>query len=334
MNKYDFPEILTAFFSKYLPGQRGLSINTIKAYRDTFIVLFRFLAKKKIKPEKLTFDLFDKRMVECFMEWLETKNGSSISTRNHRLAAIHSFIRYAMMENPEIMQICRDILSIRSKKTESKALDYLSIAELQGVLAQPNTKTCQGKRDLALLSLLYDSGARVQELVDLIVADIRMDEPVTLKLKGKGKKERIVPIMPDTARIISVYIKLYSLNDLSSPLFMNKAGKKLTRSGVEYIIEKYVCMARKKLPSLNSKKVTPHVLRHSKGMHLTEANVNIVYIRDLLGHSSIQITERYTRANSDMKRKALENASTNILPKCTYSKRNEQKLLTFLETLI
>jgi integrase/recombinase XerD len=335
MNNYDFPEILTIFFSKYMSGQRGLSINTIKAYRDTFVLLFRFLAeKKKIKPEQITFIKFNRQIVLDFMEWLEMENGSSVATRNNRLAAIHAFTRYAMMERPEFAGVCKNILAIRSKKIQTKALDYLTIAELKHVLAQPNTTTHQGQRDLALLSFLYDSAARVQELIDLTLADVRFEKPATVKLKGKGNKERIIPIMPATAKIMSVYIKMHGLNNLTQYVFTNQSGKQLSRSGVSYIINKYVVEAIKQCSSLKFKKVTPHVFRHSKGMHLTAANVNIIYIRDFFGHSSIQITERYAKADPTIKRKAIEKASANILPSCRYSKKEQQELLDFLKGLV
>jgi site-specific recombinase XerD len=335
MKKYDFPQNLTSFFSKYLPGQRGVSINTIKSYRDTFVLFFRFLIEeKKIKPDNLTFVGYDIKLIKDFLEWIETKRQCSAATRNQRLAAIHAFTRYVMMENPEMMHSCQEILSIQSKKAQSKALNYLTIDELKCILAQPDLNTKQGKRDLALLTLLYDSGARVQEIADLKIADIRLELPATLKLTGKGNKSRIIPIMPDTAKIMSMYMKLYRLDSHDKPIFMNKEGKKLSRSGIEYIIEKYAEMAKAVQTSLNSKKVTPHVFRHSKGMHLTQANVNIIYIRDLFGHSSVQVTERYAKADTDMKRKALEKASENILPKLSYSKEKEQELMTYLKTLV
>jgi site-specific recombinase XerD len=335
MNNDDFPEILTTFFSKYMSSQRGLSTNTIKAYRDTFVLLFRFLTeKKKIKPEQLTFIEFNRQMVLDFMEWLETENGSSVATRNNRLAAIHALTRYAMMEHPELTEGCKNILSIRSKKFQTRALDYLTIAELKLILAQPKLNTRQGQRDLALLSFLYDSAARVQELIDLTLADIRFDKPATVKLKGKGRKERIIPMMPATAQIISAYIKMDHLSDLKQYLFTNKSGDQLSRSGVSYIINKYVVEAAEQCPSLKLKKVTPHVFRHSKGMHLTAANVNIIYIRDFLGHSSIQVTEQYAKADPTIKRKAIEKASANILPSCRYSKEEQRELLGFLRSLV
>lgn len=335
MNKFRFSEYLTSFFTKYLPGQRGLSVNTIKAYRDTFVLLFRFLAQHdRLKPEKLLLDQFDRKMVERFLVWLEEEKNSAASTRNQRLAAIHAFIRYVLMECPELIGGFKDILSIQSKRTEVKAPSYLSIAELQTIFRQADTKTRHGRRDLALLALLYDSGARVQEIIDLQMADIRLDKPATIVLTGKGNKSRIVPVMPDTLNILSAYIAQLRKKEPDQAVFTNQSGDKLSRSGVEYIIAKYVDKAKESHPALKHRKVTPHVFRHSKAMHLTQANVNIVYIRDLLGHSSVQVTEKYARADSDMKRKAIEQASKNVLPELVYTKEKEQELMTFLKELL
>lgn len=335
MKKSDFPEYLTDYFSKYLPGHLGASPNTIMSYRDTFSLLLRYCRDElKQKPEKLTFKILQKKLVEDFLKWLEESRTCSISTRNQRLAAIHAFSRYVIVEAPEYIGICKDILSIPIKKSHSKSLNYLTVEEISSILAQPDLKTKHGRRDLALLSLLYDSGARVQEIVDLIVADIRLDPPWTLKLTGKGNKSRIIPIMPEAIQIMLVYLKNYKYSDNKASLFCNKEGNKLTRSGVEYVLEKYVEKAKEIQKSLMGKKVTPHVLRHSKAMHLLQAGVNIIYIRDLLGHVSVQTTEIYAKIDSDAKRKALEKASQKVLPENTYSKEKEDELLDWLKNLV
>ena len=331
----DFSELLTSYFIQYLPGQRGVSSNTIKSYRDTFILFFRHLTnKKKIRPEKLCLKQLDANMVEHFLDWLEKENGNSVSTRNNRLAAIHAFAKYSMTKKPEFIKPLSGIMDIRAKKTEIKPPIYLSIEELQCILSKPDIKTQQGIRDLALLSVLYDSGARVSELLDLTWHDIRMESPATITLTGKGNKSRIVPLMPDSAKIIVKYKKSLQKINAQAPIFPNKKGEKLTRSGVEYIIEKYAYIAGEEMRSIKDKKITPHAYRHSKGMHLTQADVNIIYIRDLLGHSSVQVTERYARADTRAKRKALEIASKNILPESTYSTEQEEKLMQFLTNLI
>jgi len=331
----DFSELLTSFFTQYLPGQRGLSKNTIMSYRDTFILFFRHLTDKKIiRLEKLCFKQFNADMVEQFLDWLEKENGNSVSTRNNRLAAIHAFVKYSMTKTPEFLNPLSGIMDIRAKKTEIKPPVYLSIKELQCILSKPDTKTQQGIRDLALLSVLYDSGARVSELTDLTWCDLRLESPATITLTGKGGKSRIVPLMPDSAKIIVNYKKSLQKIILQAPIFTNKKGEKLTRSGVEYIINKYTCIAGEDMHSIKNKKISVHSYRHSKGMHLTQADVNIIYIRDLLGHSSVQVTERYARADTRAKREALEKASKNILPESTYTNEQEEELMQFLINLI
>jgi len=331
----DFSELLTTFFTRYLPGQRGVSTNTIKAYRDTFVLFFRYLTKKKnIRPEKFCLEQFNAEMTEQFLDWLENERGNAVATRNNRLAAIHAFVKYSMTKTPEFMKLFSDVLDIKTKKVDLKPPVYLSIEELQCILSKPDIRKHQGVRDLTLLSLLYDSGARVQELIDLYWRDLRMEIPATITLTGKGNKSRIVPLMPDTAKIISCYKKTLKKISPEHPIFTNQLGKKLTRSGVEYIIEKYADIAKESIPSIKEKKITPHVYRHSKGMHLTQADVNIIYIRDLLGHSSVQVTERYARADTRSKREALEKASKNILPESTYSSEQEEELMQFLTNLL
>ena len=330
----DFPVLLSDFFLKYLPGQRGLSTNTIKSYRDVFVIFFRFLGEKEhIKPEKLKFQSMNRSMVERFMDWLECENGSSASTRNQRLAAIHAFIKYVMARCPEHFEQCQKVVEIPSKKAPTKPPVYLSIEELRHIFQQPDQSTSQGLKDLALLTLLYDSGCRVQELIDLTWIDLRFEKPATVALTGKGRKTRIVPLMPDTASIMSSYARSKTIAKRSENVFLNQSGNKLSRSGVEYVIEKYTKMAEESMCSIKEKKVTPHVFRHSKGMHLTQADVNIIYIRDLLGHSSVQVTEVYARADSRSKRDALEKASKNIVPESSYSKEKQQELLLFLKSI-
>lgn len=339
MKKHEFPYNLTQYLSKYLPGQRGLSTNTVMSYRDTFSLFLTYCRDEAgIKPEKLGFQSFNRKLVENFLLWLERNRHCSASTRNQRLAAIHAFLRYVMVEAPEQMSMCQQILSIPMKKTPSPSLRYLTVEGIRALLATPSLQSTQGRRDLALLTLLYESGARVQEIIDLTVSDVRLTQPATVKLTGKGDKSRIVPIMPDAAKILEMYIssshKRMRMRDLDTPFFMNQKGDRLTRWGVSYIINKYVEQARQLQPDLFPDQVTPHVFRHSKAMHLLEANVNIIYIRDLLGHVSVQTTEVYAKTSPVAKRKALENAAEEVLPYSSYSAEKETELLTWLKELV
>lgn len=202
MKTTDFARHLTDYLSSYLPGQRNLSSHTIASYRDTFKLLLIFCDHEKgIPPESLTLAHVNDDLILAFITWIETARNCSISTRNQRLAAIHAFFRYIQAETPERLLINQRILAIPFKKTGKPAVSYLSTEALASVLKQPNTKTSSGRRDLLLLTILYDSGARVSELTDLLVRDVRLTQPATVTLKGKGRKVRHVPIMSKTASL-------------------------------------------------------------------------------------------------------------------------------------
>ena len=198
MKKPDFAEFLASYLSKHLPLQQGASTNTIKSYRDSFTIFLRYCRDElRIKPEKLTMQMLNRKMLEDYLLWLEKKRDCGVSTRNHRLTTLHAFLRYVSIENPEHIDICTDLLTIKLKHASVKAVDYLTIDELKTIFSQPDLRSAGGKRDLTILTLLYDSGARVQELIDLRLRDIRCQGPATVKLSGKGNKARIVPLMPD-----------------------------------------------------------------------------------------------------------------------------------------
>lgn len=335
MRTPDFPEYLATYLTNYLPLQQGASVNTIKSYRDSFTIFLRYCRDvQHIKPETLTMSMFSRRLVEEYLLWLEQKHKCSISTRNHRLAVIQAFMRYASVEHPEHLDVCSALMTIKQKHAPTKTIDYLTVKELKVIFARVDTKTDNGKRDLAILALLYDSAARVQELIDLKFGDIHIQVPATVKLWGKGGKARVIPIMPETARIVSRYIAAYNLSKPQQPLFVNRNHINFSRSGIEYIISKYVSLAVPFAESLSGKKVSPHVFRHSKAMHLVQAGVNIVYIRDMLGHVSVQTTEVYAKADSEAKRKALASASKNILPVSKFSAPKKKELLDWLKKLI
>lgn len=317
MKPTDFAGYLTGFLSAYLPGQRNVSKHTILSYRDTFQLLLSFCRDvRRIPVERITLSQIDKGLVEDFLVWLETDRKNSISTHNQRLAALHSFFRYVQFEAPETMLHCQRILGIPFKKKPKPVITHLTAEELKVIFDGPDTSRKEGRRDLLLLTLLYDSGGRVSEVTELKVRDVRLESPSTITLNGKGQKVRYVPIMSKTADLLSVYLREQHLTEhsrLEHPLFFNRQRRKLTRMGVTYVLDKYVDLARSKCSSI-PENVTPHSLRHSKAMHLLESGVNLIYIRDLLGHASVMTTEIYARANAEVKRKALEQAHVNLIP--------------------
>lgn len=312
MKETDFAYHLTRFLTLYLPSQRGIKMNTQLSYRDTFSLFLEYCkSEENIQPESLRIAQIDRELIIRFLSWLEEIRNCKPATRNQRLAAIHSFFRYLIIETPENIERAQQILNIPMKKGENPMIKYLSLDGTKALLEQPDTTTIFGRRDGTMLTLMYDTGCRVQELVDLRVCDITIGDSVTIKLTGKGGKSRIVPVMSPTGQLIRQYIDENNLGTpvyRNHPLFTNRSGKKMTRAGVTYILQKYAEMANMKGHDDVDPKLTPHCLRHSKAMHLLQSGVNLVYIRDLLGHADVSTTEVYARADEKMKREALENA--------------------------
>ena len=250
-----------------------------------------------------------------FLNWLESERNNSISTRNLRLAAIHSFFRYAQIESPDALSHYQQVLAIPMKRKKQPIVKHLSADGIKILLEQPDKSTARGRRDLALLSLMYDSGARVQEIIDLTVKDFTTGSNPTLTLLGKGNKVRRVPIMKNTAIIVEKYIdenKLSLPHKNEYPLFTNPQRNKLTKEGVAYILNKYAKAAHAisgKVPA----KINCHMLRHSKAFHLLQAGINLIYIRDFLGHSDTKTAEIYAKADPETKRKALEDAYPDLV---------------------
>lgn len=334
----DFSYYLSKFLAQYLPGEAGASSNTILSYRDTFLLLLKYCKlQENMRPEDMTLGKLTRDLVCAFLSWVEAERNCSVSTRNQRLAAIHSFCRFMQLEDVMRLNQYQLIISIPKKKGTSGTVNYMSPEGIRLILNQPDVEKRSGHRDMVLLSLMYDSGARVQEMADLSVGDVRTDSPATVKITGKGGKTRIVPLMEPTANIVSRYIFDFGLDNSgmrSYPLFPNQSGKKLTRAGIKYILGKYVESARKENPGILPEVISPHSFRHSKAMHLLHAGVNLVYIRDILGHADLKTTEIYARIDGEMKRKALEEAYTGVAPsEAVPLWQKDGELLNWLQSL-
>lgn len=309
----DFARHLTRFLGQYLPGQRNASTHTIAAYRDTFKLFLQFCATEAhLPPEKIRLATLTQPLVLDFLAWIEQERECSIATRNHRLAALHAFCRYLQLESPEHLEELQRILAIPTKKTPRPVIPHLTVEEMTILLRQP----APGSRDRALLALLYDTGARVQELIDATRRDVRLMAPAVMTLHGKGRKSRQVPLMTNTRALLAAYLQTarrtpgYAPEDV--PVFTNQAGAPLTRRGVSYILQKYVDQAQKDSAFQVAARVTPHVFRHSRAVHMLQAGINLVYIRDFLGHATISSTEIYARADTETKRQALQQASLEL----------------------
>lgn len=338
MKQTDFAKTLTRYLTDFLPGQRNVSPNTIKSYRDTFKQFLMFMQEEqRIRPERILFTSVTALSIKDFLKWLETSRNVHISTRNQRLAAIHSFFRYAQTENPEILFESQKILGIPFKKKQQQTILHLSMNQLAYLLEQPDTSTKRGRRDLALMVVLYDTGARVQELIDLKVCEVRLTQPATITLTGKGNKKRNVPIMAKTRSLLEGYMAENHLPESGrqqNPLFHNSRYQAFTRPGITYILNKY--FKRAKLSHIDEffpDKLHPHMLRHSKALHLLESGVNLIYIRDLLGHVSVTTTEIYLKFDTELKRKVLEAAYPQIMTPNAPAWEENTDILQWLQDL-
>lgn len=330
MKKTDFTKALTAYFSTYLPLTCGVSPNTCNSYRDAFkLLLLYFQEEKGVPANSIELRMLNRNLVSDFLDWLEAQRKVSVTTRNQRLAAMKAFAHYVQYRNPEYLENCTDIIAMRPKKHEKPVIPFLTEDELKALLAQPDPSTRHGLRDLTLLSLLYDSGARVQEITDLQLKDIRLTNPAMVTLTGKGRKARQVPLMKETCTLLDTYIRNFDLNSepLTAPLFFNKKGEALSRYGITYILKKYVSKAEL---DGSARKISPHGLRHTKAMHLLRAGVNMIYIRDFLGHVDISTTEVYARIDAEMKRKVFEEKVPNFTPNTTMPWEEDKDLLQWL----
>lgn len=333
MKPTNFAKYLTRFLSDYLVFQKNASKNTIYSYRDTFKLLIRYCQDvENISVEQMTMSVLSDNLIISFLHWLETERKCSISTRNQRLAAIHSFFRYVQAEDPIGIFYFQKVIAIPLKKATKKSIDYLTVTAMKLLLEQPDRHTPKGRRALTLMSLLYDSGARVQELIDLRVCDVKLENPPVIILTGKGNKTRRVPILKNTTLLLKNYLLENNLEkDWKNkyPLFTNNQNHKLTREGVNYIIRKYVKSARE-ISTIIPENVNAHMFRHSKAMHLLQAGINLIYIRDFMGHVDLKTTEIYARADTETKRKAIESAAPDLVDSNLPDWSKDDALLSWL----
>jgi site-specific recombinase XerD len=331
----DFAVFLHRYLTAHLAGLRGCSPHTIASYRDTFKLLIVFFRDdRSVPPEKLTLDHIDATAITGFLDWLQASRRNSASTRNQRLAAISSFHRWMQSQDPTRMPSCQDILAIPAKRQPQPAVNHLTLEQTRCLLTQPDRSTRPGRRDATLLAVLYDTAARVQELADLTVRDIRLQPPALVALTGKGRKTRHVPLTDNTAALLQAYLAEHRLDQPGHddhPVFFNQHRSNLSRGGITWIIRKYQTKAAD--PTLTDADITPHTLRHSKAMHLYEAGVPLPYIRDILGHVDLSTTEIYARASTEAKRRALEAAYTDIVTDDLPEWNHDPGLLTWLTNL-
>lgn len=301
---------LRGFFADHLPKVRGASPHTVQSYRDALVLLLRFIAVRGRRAVAfLDFDDIAPEDILAFLDHLETERSNGATTRNARLAAIHAFARYTAAGHPEHLERCQRILAIPFKRAHQRVVEYLEAEELRAILDAPDCTTAEGRRDHALLLTLFNTGARVQEIVDLRPCDLQLVRPLQVRLCGKGRKERICPLWPHTADILRTLLAERRMDPTAtSTLFRNRRGEPLTRFGVRYLLRKYVTIARSAVPTLSVKRVHPHTMRHTTAVHLLQAGVDLVTISHWLGHASVETTNRYAAVDLETKRAALVKA--------------------------
>lgn len=332
-NITDFACLVSEFLTEYLPLQRNYSKNTVLSYRDALKLLVVFITETKgIRMTDFTMKRFDRPLIVEFLEWLRGR-GVSVSTANQRLAAIKTFAEYAGCQHIEYMAPLQMVQNIKSKKAASREIVFLSVEQTTKLINQPDINTRTGLRHRTIMTLLYDSGCRVQELCDIRIRDVYTGTNPTVRLHGKGNKHRTVTISEKTAMLVSEYIRRQRNTALEDePLIINRAHEKLSRDGVNYIISKYVSEIRRNEPNF-PEKVHAHGFRHSKAMHMLAARINIVYIRDFLGHEDISTTMIYSRADNRLKNETINKLAPKVVEDVNFQDwTKDQDLLAFLNS--
>jgi integrase/recombinase XerD len=327
--------MLHSFFVEYLPRQRALSPHTLCSYRDSIKLLLQFFAERNGGITKLTVEDLTVAHVTAFLQHLETARHNCTGTRNVRLSAIHSFFRYLGGECPELLAQAQRILSVPFKRTFTREIQHLDLDEILAVLGAVDPGTSSSRRDLALLSLMFNTGARVSEIVALKTDDLQMASAPSVALHGKGRKERICPLWPETVHRLEKMLEERGIKPgESAVLFLNHRGRDLTRFGVRLIFRKYVRKAAKSNPTLKKKRLHPHSARHSTAVQLLRSGVDLSTIAHWLGHASVNTTNKYLTLDLEAKREAITKAKPQIKRELHSAKwRHDADLIAWLETL-
>jgi site-specific recombinase XerD len=333
MKPSSLPYLLHVFFHDWVGKQRNLSHHTVLSYRDTWRLLLRFVSQRKKRAvDALSLTDLDAREVLAFLQSLEDQRKVSVGTRNCRLAAIHSFFAFVAYHEPSTAAQCAEVARIPVKKTSRPVMCYLEAGEITAILKLPDRSSILGQRDYTLLAFLYNTGARIQEALNVCPRAVRFETPAQVELLGKGRKSRICPLWPETVDLLKALLKRQPRPD-DEPIFLNRYGAPLGAAGVRGKLHQYVRLAAKQLPSLARKHVTPHTFRHSVGVQMVASGIDVTVIRDFLGHARLDTTNLYARANLETKRKALENIDPSTRPgRPPHWKRNPD-LMSWLDSL-
>jgi len=307
----DLATALRGFFCDYLPAVRGMSIHTIRSYRDSLRLLLKFLAGENERAlAKLCIADLDADKIIAFLNHLETMRGNSVGTRNTRLAAIHCLLRYVASALPQQLLTAQQILGVPFKRAKTREIEYLEFDEINALMKQIDRNGLYGRRDYALLLLMFNTGGRVQETVDLKASDLHLQAPCSVRFFGKGRKERTCPIWTSTAEVLRQHLEDNNIDPRKAQaVFTNRMGTPLTRFGVRYILDKYTRLAAAANPELGAKRLHPHSMRHSTAVHLLKSGVDLNTIASWLGHASPNTTNKYATIDIDMKREAIAKAA-------------------------
>jgi site-specific recombinase XerD len=333
MKSNSLATLLHAFFHEWMGKQKNLSRHTVHSYRDTWKLFLQFASERK-RREIVQLSLADLQACEvvAFLEHLEKDRKVSIGTRNCRLAAIHSFFAFVAHREPLAIAQCAEIAHIPVKKASRPVMCYMDAEEIAAILREPDRSTLEGQRDHALLAFLYNTGARIQEALDVCPRAIRFESPAHVELLGKGRKSRICPLWPETVGILRALLRKQPRAD-DEPIFVNRYGQPLGAAGVRFKLKQYVQAAARHMPSLATKRVTPHTWRHSVGVQLVAAGVDVTVIRNWLGHARLDTTNHYARANLETKRRALEQVDPSTKPGRPARWKRNPEILSWLDSL-
>ncbi len=330
-DKNTFPSLLQNYFCQYLINQRQVSDRTVKCYRDTFCLLFKFAGEKLGKTaSKLCLSDITAELILSFLNYLESVRHNSVTSRNVRLAAIRSFLHYAEYQEPQELPTIQRVLAIPMKRHDFKLIGFLTRDEINAIMSSVNTNTWSGQRDHVLFATLYNTGARVSEVISAKRGDVELNHGTVILLHGKGRKERSVPLWKSTSRLLRKWLDKIN-SDPKTPLFPNRFGSPMTRAGVEERLKVAVSKAEAICSSLASKKVSPHVIRHTTAMHLLQSGIDLTVIALWLGHENVNTTHKYLESDLQMKEKILNAVDD---PKYKFNKKKiSDSLIKFLEDL-
>ena len=331
-----FGTIIVKFFRQHLINEKGCSSNTVSSYSDCIKLLINYCCKTSgVHADQIILEDINENIILDFLDYLEKERASLPITRNQRLGAIKTFFRFISTVEPEMLMVCERICTIKQKKTEKKLIVGMTKEEVEAIINSPNGNSVSEIRDKAMLMLMYNTGARVQKIVDISITDLNLGKVPQVLLTGKGRKQRIIPLWVETVDALTAYIDIRELSACSTEaLFLNSKAQRIGRFGIDYIVKKHKKTAEKKCPSLTEIKISPHLFRHTTALLLIQSGVDIVVVKEWLGHADIKTTCVYLEINIEMKREALVKCPAPQTEKTTMTPQWEQPgIIDFLKSL-